>query len=296
MKVSGSAVLNAPVDQVWAAFNDPAVLARTLPGCQELREVGPDAYKMTITAGVASIKGTYEGDVSLTQQNPPGSFVLKAAGAGAPGTVSADVAVKLVDSPTGGTQLTYDADAVVGGVIGGVGQRMLTGVAKKMAGQFFQAVDADIAGVRAPAPPQPPRLPACRPRRRPVSRPSPVPPRPSTSPPRRSPPRRPARTSSWAPSSARRSPWPAWPSASSPGGADHARVHRRRRPGRPGPGPAQPGQRQGEHRAVRRLADPLRRGHRRRAGGPARVGDHRLHPRLLARGAVGPGHRAARRA
>ena len=151
MKVSGSAVLNAPVDQVWAAFNDPAVLARTLPGCQELREVGPDAYKMTITAGVASIKGTYEGDVSLTQQNPPGSFVLKAAGSGAPGTVSADVAVKLVDSPTGGTHLTYDADAVVGGVIGGVGQRMLTGVAKKMAGQFFQAVDADIAGVRAPA-------------------------------------------------------------------------------------------------------------------------------------------------
>ena len=152
MKVSGSAVLNAPVDQVWAAFNDPAVLARTLPGCQELREVGPDAYKMTITAGVASIKGTYEGDVALTQQNPPGSFVLKAAGAGAPGTVSADVAVNLVGSPSGGTQLTYDADAVVGGVIGGVGQRMLTGVAKKMAGQFFQAVDADIAGVRVPAP------------------------------------------------------------------------------------------------------------------------------------------------
>jgi uncharacterized protein len=152
MKVSGSAVLNAPVEQVWAAFNDPAVLARTLPGCQELREVGPDAYKMTITAGVASIKGTYEGDVALTQQDPPGSFVLKAAGAGAPGTVSADVAVNLVGSPSGGTNLTYDADAVVGGVIGGVGQRMLTGVAKKMAGQFFQAVDADIAGVRAPAP------------------------------------------------------------------------------------------------------------------------------------------------
>ena len=149
MKISGSATLNAPVDQVWAAFNDPAVLARTLPGCQELREVGPDAYKMTITAGVASIKGTYEGDVALTQQNPPGSFVLKASGAGAPGTVSADVTVLLEESGTGGTALTYDADAVVGGVIGGVGQRMLTGVAKKMAGQFFTAVDDDIAGVRA---------------------------------------------------------------------------------------------------------------------------------------------------
>lgn len=152
MKISGSATLNAPVDQVWAAFNDPAVLARTLPGCQQLREVGPDAYKMTITAGVASIKGTYEGDVALTEQNPPGSFVLKASGAGGPGTVSADVKVLLEQSATGGTALTYDADAVVGGAIGGVGQRMLTGVAKKMAGQFFTAVDNDIAGVRVAVP------------------------------------------------------------------------------------------------------------------------------------------------
>jgi uncharacterized protein len=152
MKISGTAALNAPVDQVWAAFNDPAVLARTLPGCQELREVGPDSYRMTITAGVASIKGTYEGEVALIEQNPPGSFVLRASGAGAPGTVGADVRFRLNESATGGTDLGYDADAVVGGVIGGVGQRMLTGVAKKMAGQFFAAVDADIAGVRVPVP------------------------------------------------------------------------------------------------------------------------------------------------
>jgi hypothetical protein len=152
MKISGTAALNAPVDQVWAAFNDPAVLARTLPGCQELREVGPDSYRMTITAGVASIKGTYEGEVALIEQNPPGSFVLRASGAGAPGTVGADVRFSLNESATGGTDLGYDADAVVGGVVGGVGQRMLTGVAKKMAGQFFAAVDADIAGVRVPVP------------------------------------------------------------------------------------------------------------------------------------------------
>jgi uncharacterized protein len=150
MKISGTAILNAPVDQVWAAFNDPAVLARTIPGCQELREMGPDVYGMTVTAGVASIKGTYEGNVALTELDPPGYFVLKAAGAGVPGTMGADVKIRLLDSATGGTDLTYDADAVVGGVIGGVGQRMLTGVAKKMAGQFFAAVDADIAGLRAP--------------------------------------------------------------------------------------------------------------------------------------------------
>ena len=151
MKISGTAAVNAPVEQVWAAFNDPTVLARTLPGCQELREVGPDAYRMTVTAGVASIKGTYEGDLSVTEQSPPGSFVLKAAGVGAPGTVSADVKVSLRQSATGGTDLSYDADAVVGGVIGGVGQRMLTGAARKMADSFFAAVDADIAGVPAPA-------------------------------------------------------------------------------------------------------------------------------------------------
>src|SRR4051794_11470880 len=156
MKVSGSAVLNAPVEQVWAAFNDPAVLARTLPGCQELREVGPDAYKMTITAGVASIKGTYEGDVALTQQNPPGSFVLKAAGAGAPGTVSADVAVNLVGSPSGGTNLTYDADAVVGGPIGGGGQRVVPRGAGEKAGPFFPGPGPATPRRRGPPAPAPP--------------------------------------------------------------------------------------------------------------------------------------------
>ena len=47
-----------PARAVWAALNDPAVLVRTIPGCQQLEEVGPDAYRMTLTAGVASIKGT----------------------------------------------------------------------------------------------------------------------------------------------------------------------------------------------------------------------------------------------
>jgi len=151
MKISGTAVLNAPVERVWGAFNDPAVLARTIPGCHVLHQVGPDAYKMTVSVGVASIKGTYEGDVILTEQDPPGSFVLKVIGAGAPGTVGADVLFRLDESGTGGTDLSYEADAVVGGAIGGVGQRMLMGVAKKLASQFFAAVDAEIAGIRPPA-------------------------------------------------------------------------------------------------------------------------------------------------
>jgi carbon monoxide dehydrogenase subunit G len=146
MKVSGNATLNAPVEKVWAALNDPAVLVRTIPGCEQLEEVERDAYRMTVTAGVASIKGSYAGDVRLTDQQEPHAFVLKASGVGGPGTVSADVKVRLVDGGDGTTVLSYDADAIVGGMIGGVGQRILTGVAKKTAAEFFHAVDAVLTG------------------------------------------------------------------------------------------------------------------------------------------------------
>src|SRR6476661_10866568 len=107
MMVSGSATLNAAPDAVWKALNDPAVLVRTIPGCQRLEAIGPDAYTMTITAGVASIKGVYTGQVRLTDQNPPDTFVLKASGAGGPGTVSADVSVRLAGADGGRTTLTY---------------------------------------------------------------------------------------------------------------------------------------------------------------------------------------------
>ncbi len=66
MKVTGSATLHAPIDRVWAALNDPAVLVRTIPGCERLESTGENAYAMTVTAGVASIKGTYAGKVALT--------------------------------------------------------------------------------------------------------------------------------------------------------------------------------------------------------------------------------------
>lgn len=151
MKVSGSATLHAPREQVWTALNDPAVLVRTIPGCQRLEAIDTDAYRMTITAGVASIKGVYTGEVRLTDQQPPDRFVLKAAGSGGPGTVSADVLVSLGDDG-GTTTLAYDADAIVGGMIGGVGQRMITGVAKKTAAEFFGNVNDVLTGKTAEPP------------------------------------------------------------------------------------------------------------------------------------------------
>ncbi len=102
---------------------------------------------MTVSAGVAAIRGTYVGEVALHDPQRPGSFTMKASGAGVPGTVDARVVVRLSPGAGGGTDLAYDADASVGGAIGGVGQRMLSGVTRKLAGQFFSAVDAELTGV-----------------------------------------------------------------------------------------------------------------------------------------------------
>ncbi|MEU1719557.1 SRPBCC family protein [Actinomadura sp. ATCC 39365] len=157
MKVAGSAVIGVQRDRVWAALQDPAVLVRTIPGCERLEETGPDTYRMTVNAGVASIKGVYQGEVALAEPRAPESFTLRARGQGAPGTVEATVLVRLSEID-GGTRVDYDADAVIGGMIGGVGQRMLGSVAKRTAGEFFSAVEGHLS-----APPPAPAAPTATP-------------------------------------------------------------------------------------------------------------------------------------
>lgn len=150
MKVAASHVVKAPKEAVWAALRDPAVLARTLPGCLALEVVGPDRYALTVHAGVASVKGTYQGTVELCDLVEPDALRLTASGAGAPGTITADTRVRL-DAVDGGTRIGYDADAVVGGMIGGVGQRMLVGVTKKTAAEFFTALEDELLHGPRPA-------------------------------------------------------------------------------------------------------------------------------------------------
>lgn len=152
MKVSGTSTLQADRKLVWQALNDPAVLVRAIPGCQRLEAAGDNEFRMTVAAGVGAIKGVYDGEVRLHDQQAPGSFRMHAHGAGAPGTIGADVLVTLETAAGGGTALTFDADATVGGMIGGVGQRMLVGVSKKMAAEFFGNVDTVLSsGGTAPA-------------------------------------------------------------------------------------------------------------------------------------------------
>jgi uncharacterized protein len=146
VKISGSVTVPHPVQDVWDAILDPAVLVRTIPGCSRLETVAENSYAMTVTAGVAAIKGTYDGTAVLSDLEPGKSLVMALNGAGAPGTIGAKVEVSFA-AVDGGTEVSYDADAVVGGMVGGVGQRMLTSVSKRMAAEFFKGVGQALDGL-----------------------------------------------------------------------------------------------------------------------------------------------------
>lgn len=146
MRINGEARIGAPLDRVWWALNDPAVLVRTIPGCQRLEETGPDAYHMTVTAGVAPIQGTYDGEVLISVQQAPTTLVLRASGAGGSGSVRADVRVRLAADGSAGTRVSYDAEATVGGMLGGVRQRVLATLARRTAGQFLRNVEDVLTG------------------------------------------------------------------------------------------------------------------------------------------------------
>jgi carbon monoxide dehydrogenase subunit G len=150
MRITGREAIPYPVETVWDALLDPAVLVRTIPGCERLVTAGEHAYEMTVTAGVASIRGSYDGTCTLSDLVPHESLVMHLQGAGAPGTIDATVEVSFRQSGDQ-TVIEYDADATVGGMVGGVGQRMLASVSKRTAGEFFGNVGNAIAspGLRA---------------------------------------------------------------------------------------------------------------------------------------------------
>jgi uncharacterized protein len=145
MKLEGSYEVKAPRDKVWSAFLDPETLRKAIPGCEKLEMIGPDEYKATLKIGVAAVKGTFEGKVRLLDKKPSDSYRLAAEGSGGPGFVRADTLISLADIEGGGTRVSYSADVQVGGLIAGVGQRMLGGVSKMMADQFFNRMSEQLS-------------------------------------------------------------------------------------------------------------------------------------------------------
>lgn len=114
-----------------------------MPGCESMKEIGPDQYEATMKVGVASVKGTYKGKISIKDQQPPVHYVLSGEGSGGPGFMQGDVSIDL-EEKDGKTVLKYSTDAKVGGLIASIGQRMLNGVAKMMVDQFFKKVESFV--------------------------------------------------------------------------------------------------------------------------------------------------------
>lgn len=144
MDVKGQETLAAPPEEVWRQLTDPVVLKSCIPGCKVLEEDGEGTYRMEIELGIAAVKGRYQGRVEVRSPEPPHGYTLHIEAQGSPGYVHADIPLRLAARGQG-TELSYTGEAQVGGLIAGVGQRMISGVAKIITRQFFDAFARQIS-------------------------------------------------------------------------------------------------------------------------------------------------------
>lgn len=137
MKISGTYTLPVTPERAYQMMQDPEVLARAIPGCQGLEKTGENEYRMKMLMALASLSGAFEGKVRITDQEPPLSFRLVVEGSGRIGFVKGDGLLKL-RAVDGGTEVSYEGDAQVGGTIAAIGQRLIDGTAKMMTKKFFE--------------------------------------------------------------------------------------------------------------------------------------------------------------
>jgi uncharacterized protein len=137
MKMQGAIDLPASRDQVWAKLNDPEVLKVCIPGVQSLEKLSDTEFVASAKIKVGPVGATFKGRVELQDLDPPNSYRIVGEGEGGiAGFAKGGALVTLTDSDLG-TLLTYEVDANVGGKIMQLGGRLIDGVAKKMADQFF---------------------------------------------------------------------------------------------------------------------------------------------------------------
>ncbi|MCW5621229.1 MAG: carbon monoxide dehydrogenase subunit G [Burkholderiales bacterium] len=149
MEMTGTQRIALPQQRVWEALNDPEVLKACIPGCESVEKVADDQYKIAMTAAVGPVKARFNGKLVLSNVNPPQSYTLTFEGSGgAAGFGKGSSEVRL--TPDGGeTVLDYTAKATVGGKLAQVGSRLIDGVAKKMAEDFFNRFNATVAPAEA---------------------------------------------------------------------------------------------------------------------------------------------------
>ena len=146
MKLSGTRQLAAPQADVWAALNDVEVLKRCIPGCQSLEKLADDQLEATVRLKIGPINAKFNGEVTLSDMNPPNSYRISGSGkGGAAGSASGGADVKL-EAKDGGTELSYDVDAKVAGKIAQLGARLIDATAVSLANKFFNNLAAEFGG------------------------------------------------------------------------------------------------------------------------------------------------------
>jgi carbon monoxide dehydrogenase subunit G len=152
MKMTGEQRLAAPRQRVWEALNDPEVLKQCIPGCQSLEKESDERLKATVAIKVGPIGARFNGAVTLSELDPPNSYLITGEGqGGAAGFAKGGARVRLADDGAG-TLLTYDVDAEVGGRMAQVGGAIIDATAKQLAGVFFKRFGEIVAGPEAAAP------------------------------------------------------------------------------------------------------------------------------------------------
>lgn len=155
MHLTGRTVINADRAAVWAALNDPEVLARAIDGVEKLERVGDTRFEGVLNAKVGPVKARFTGGIELTEIDAPNRYVIVGEGkGGVAGFAKGSAEVVLEDAPEGGTLLSYDARSQVGGKLAQLGTRLVEGAARGYAESFFAAFKAEVEGGPADAPGQ----------------------------------------------------------------------------------------------------------------------------------------------
>ncbi len=136
MKLSGYYQINQNKQKVWEALNDPEILKKSIPGCEEFKRNSDTNFTATATNKIGPFNATFTGDIELKEIKIPDSYLIEGSGNSPVGFASGKARVKLEESG-GGTKLIYEVEANVGGKIAQVGSRLIDMTAKKMADIFF---------------------------------------------------------------------------------------------------------------------------------------------------------------
>ena len=148
MKLTATYTIGAPRPRVFAALTDPAVLQRTIEGCESFTRTSESTYEARLRVGVGSIKGVFTGQARMEHARPPESYSLAIDGRGGPGWVRGSAEMRLLDQGAQ-TSVVCDADVVVGGVVAAVGSRLIAAAAKRMMDQFFARLGTELTGATA---------------------------------------------------------------------------------------------------------------------------------------------------